>query len=77
MISQDLYRRIRTLMITVPLAMGTGVFWTFLLVEAIRYLFKFDENRTFVLFGLPFFALYCIWSIKSLPKALRKAGYIE
>jgi hypothetical protein len=64
-------------MMAVPLTIGTGVFWAFLLAEAIRYSFTLDENRTLIFFGVPCFVIYCVWCVKAVPKALRKAGYIE
>lgn len=77
MISQETYRILRAGIIVVSLTFGTGVFWSFLFAEAIRYLFHLNENRTLIFAGGPFFVAYCIWCTKHLPTALRKAGYVE
>lgn len=76
-ISQDTYRKIRTSLIVISLTFGTGGFWAFLVAEGVRHLFDFDENRTLIFLGGPFFVVYCIWCVRNLPDMLRKAGYIE
>lgn len=71
------YQKIRLVIIVISLTVGTGVFWTFLLAEGIRYLFNLNENRTLLYFGVPFFLAYSVWCARKLPEMLRKAGYIE
>ena len=75
--SHDIIRKMRVAMIVILLTFGTGVFWSFLAAEGVRHLFGFDEDRTLMLFGIPFFIVYCVWCARRLPGMLRKAGYIE
>jgi len=64
--SQDFIRKMRAVVIVILLTFGTGVFWSFLAAEGVRHLFGFDEDWTLILFGIPFFIVYCVWCARRL-----------
>ncbi|CAG9238851.1 hypothetical protein BGLA2_870003 [Burkholderia gladioli] len=70
--NRDLYNRVRLFVVVVSISLGTGVFWAFLASELISHLFGFDENKTLIFFGGPFFIIYFIWCCKMLPGILKR-----
>ncbi len=70
--NRDLFAKARLFVVVASISFGTGVFWAFLTSELIRHLFEFDENKTLIFFGGPFFIIYFIWCCKMLPGVMTR-----
>ena len=70
-------RFIREAMLVGSVATAAAVFWSFLVAEAVRHLFDFNEEKTLLYVGLPLFIFIEYVMITYMPERLRKLGWIE
>lgn len=68
----NFYGKARLFVAVSSISFGTGMFWAFLVSELVRHAFGFDENKTLIFLGGPFFIIYFVWCCKVLPGILTK-----
>ena len=74
--NESVFGKICHWLATVLIAFGTGVFWTFLISELIRYVFELNEDMVLIYFGGPLFVIYFVWCCRVLSRIFSRRGEI-